>query len=99
MMFKREPDPSPVDAFERLTRRIEDLEGRCEALAKSLLERDDVVKQLRLDQLVLQKRFDESAVQTAKATRGLLERVEAVRHAGGAGLAGLQTPNEPMRGL
>ena len=80
MMFNRAPAEPSSEALERLNRRIDELETRCETLSQALTGRDEVLKQLELSQLVTGKRLDEAMAQFRQTATGLFDRIEAVRN-------------------
>ena len=79
MMFERRAQSADAGALEGLTRRVETLEGLCQALAEALEARSAEYEKLRLDHVVLGRRLDEAQGQSNKAVTALFDRIEALR--------------------
>jgi hypothetical protein len=78
-MFGKKTEEDHQGAFDVLSARVAELEGRCAALSEALAKRDALLEALALEQRVLSRRLDQANSQSEKAVSGLLERVEAVR--------------------
>jgi dGTP triphosphohydrolase len=78
-MFSFDSGKVTAATLDRLSAQVQALEQRCEALSAALHERDEALKQVQLDQLVVAKRAEEDRDRAEKAIAGLLERLETLR--------------------
>ena len=78
-MFGFGSQSAHVEALERLTHRVKALEERCRGLEDALETRNSESEKLRLDQVVLGRRYDDVQAQTQKAVATLFDRFEALR--------------------